>query len=353
MKKLLISLMVLTMTASTVFAFGSKSQQPQSLEVVPLFKSESLQANRVWVGTFQLVWNDLIDGIVGGPVRFVGAKSELAKELNKQKFKTSDLSEDSYYTAYGETSPELKVKIENAIKEKFNETSDVLNSIDWTPGSQKYVLYAMLKKDFKFLTAFDKLGMDKFGKNKEKVQYFGINKDSESILDQTVYVLFYNSSKDYAVSIQTEGKDVLYLYRTKDDKSFDRLYSDMMIKQAQYDGPKEFLKADELKVPDINLYSEKSFAELCDKEIKGTNGMMIDQALETVDFKMNNEGVKLKSEAIIATKMSMPLVPAKMKPRKFYFNDTFVMFLQENDKNKPYFALRVQDVNLINKTGRK
>lgn len=352
MKKLLITLMSLMMTASAVFAFGG-SKPVQTLDVLPLLASESAQQNRLWVGTFQLAWNELMEGIVKGPIVFVGSKSELAKQLNKQKFKTSDLSEDSYYTTYGETSPELKTTIEQAIKEKFNETSDVLDAVDWTPGPNKYLVYAMLKKDFKFLTAFDKLDIEKFARNKTKVQYFGINEKSDGILRQTVNVLFYNSSKDYAVAIRTEGKDVLYLYRTNDDKTFDKLYSDMFMKRAQFSGNSDFTKLDELKVPDINLYKEKSFAELCDKEIKGTKGMMIDQALETVDFKMNNEGVKLKSEAIIATKMSMPIVPERLKPRKLYFNDTFVMFLQENDKNKPYFALRVKDVSLINKTGRK
>lgn len=352
MKKLLLTVMSLVMTTSAVFAFGS-AKPAQTLDVLPLLSSETTQQNRLWVGTFQLAWNELMDGIVKGPVVFVGQKSELAKQLNKQKFKTSDLSEDSYYTTYGETSPELKVKIEDAIKEKFNETSDVINSVDWTPGPNKYLIYAMLKKDFKFLTAFDKLDMEKFAKNKAKVQYFGINEKSDGILRHTVNVMFYNSPKDYAVAIRTEGKDILYLYRTSDDKTFDKLYSDMFMKKAQFDGNTEFTKLDELKVPDINLYKEKSFAELCDKEIKNTKGLMIDQALETVDFKMNNEGVKLKSEAIIATKMSMPMMPERLKPRKFYFNDTFVMFLQENDKNKPYFALRVKDVSLINKTGRK
>ena len=80
---------------------------------------------------------------------------------------------------------------------------------------------------------------------------------------------------------------------------------------------------------------------------------MIDQALETVDFKMDNEGVKLKSEAVIATRMSAMLPPAKVKPRKFYFDDTYVIFLQEAGKDKPYFAMRVNDVETINKTGRK
>lgn len=92
MKKLLITLMSLMMTASAVFAFGG-SKPVQTLDVLPLLASESAQQNRLWVGTFQLAWNELMEGIVKGPIVFVGSKSELAKQLNKQKFKTSDLSE--------------------------------------------------------------------------------------------------------------------------------------------------------------------------------------------------------------------------------------------------------------------
>ena len=95
----------------------------------------------------------------------------------------------------------------------------------------------------------------------------------------------------------------------------------------------------------------KSFDEVCNHHIKGTN-FEISQAVETVDFKMNNEGVKLKSEALIMTKMTALMPTEISKPRKFFFDDTFVMFLQEADKEQPYFALRVHDVSLINKTGR-
>lgn len=347
MKKLLSLLAVLMLAGGAVIA-----KPEQTLDVLPLLSSQSAQANRVWVGTFQLVWNDLMDGIVKGPVKFEDYKSPLAKQLNKQKFKADQLSEDSYYKTYGETSPELKAQIETAIKEKFNETSDVLDAIDWTPGPGKYLVYAMLKKDFKFLTAFDKLKPARFAHSFKKVDYFGIDEKSDKMLDHTVNVLFYNSSKDFAVAVNTQGNDILYLYRTNDNKTFDKLYSDMFMKKVQYDGPSEFMDKDEFKVPNISLYSQKSFDELCNHKIKGTD-IMIGQALETVDFKMDNEGVKLKSEAAIATKMSMPIIPENMKPRKFYFDDTFVLFLQESDKNKPYFALRVDDVSLINKTGRK
>ena len=346
MKKLLALLAVVILTGSCVFA-----KTEQTLDVLPLFNSQSIQQNRLWVGTFQLVWNDLMDGIVKGPVKFEDYKSPLAKQLNKQSFKADQLSEDSYYKTFGETSPELKTEIENAIKEKFGETSDILDSFDWTPAKGKFFIYAMLKKDFKFLTAFDKLKPARFGHSFKKVDYFGIDKNSDKILDKTVHVLFYNSSKDFAVAVTTQGKDVLYLYRTDDNKNFERLYADMFMKKAKFEGTREFLEKDEFKVPDINLYSEKSFDELCNHPIKNTD-ITLDKAIETVEFKMNNEGVKLKSEAAIVTTMSMPLPAEKLNPRKFYFDDTFVLFLQESDKDMPYFALRVDDVSLINKTGK-
>ena len=347
MKKLLTLLALLIISCSSVYA-----KTEQTLEVLPLMSSKSVEQNRLWVGTFQLVWNDLMDVIVKGPVKFEDYKSPLAKELNKQKFTADMLSEDSYYKTYGETSPELKVQIEEAIKEKFNETSDILDSIDWTPGPGKCLVYAMLKKDFKFLIAFDKLKPTRFGRSFAKVDYFGIDKKSSNLLDKTVNVLFYNSSKDFAVSINTQNSDVLYLYRTDDNKTFDKLYSDMFMKKSQYEGVSEFMDKDELKIPNISLYRQKSFDELCNHPIKDTD-LIIGQALETVDFRMDNEGVKLKSEASIATKMSMPIMPGNLKPRKFYFDNTFVLFLQEVGKEQPYFALRVNDVSLINKTGKK
>ena len=42
----------------------------------------------------------------------------------------------------------------------------------------------------------------------------------------------------------------------------------------------------------------------------------------------------------------------EVAPRYFYLDDTFVLFLQERDKKLPYFALRVYDLKLVNKTGK-
>lgn len=352
MKKVMVSLF------AAILFFGGLSanafwwtKKTDTLELVPTMKTTSDAQNRIWVGTFQLAWNELMDNFIKGPVNFAGYKSQMAKDLNAQAFKSDDISPDSYYAKFGETSPELKAEIEQAIKEKFNETSDVLDSVDWTKGEGRYTAYAMLKKNFKFIKAFTKLDNEKFGSNKTKVQYFGINETSDADLDNTVSVLFYNSKNDFAVAIKPEGKDILFLYRTDDDETFDKYYSDMLNKKKEYYGSYKFAKKDELKVPFLDLYKEQDFNELTGKRIKGTD-ILINKALETVEFKMDNEGVKLKSEAIIATELAA-LMPQENKPRKFYFDDTFVMFLQEYDKDTPYFAMRVHDVALLNKTTKK
>lgn len=65
------------------------------------------------------------------------------------------MSEESYYKIYGNPTLELKEQIEKAIKEKFNETSDILGDFNWNDkNSEDYFLYFMLKKNLNFLRYF-------------------------------------------------------------------------------------------------------------------------------------------------------------------------------------------------------
>ena len=340
------------LTPKEALAIG-KDKTNTDFVLVPTMQSKTEQQNRAWVGTFQIVWNDFQDNLVKGAVKLDGDENNIdVKELNKQKFKADMISANSYYKTFGLISPKLKKQIEKGVKEKFNEKSDILGLLDWTASPDKYLFYAMLKKDFKYYTPFDKLEPGRFSKFSGKVDYFGISPQSDSTLDDMVKILFYNSQNDFAVSIKTTGKDIVYLYRTDDDKTFDKLYKDMIYKERGYMGWHDFLPKDELRVPNLNLYKMQKYPELTKKQIKGTD-MMIDEAIQTLQFTMNNEGVKLKSEAAMIAK-NCALVPddKKQAPRKCYFDDTFVVFLQEYDRKAPYFALRVYDLNLINSTGK-
>lgn len=327
------------------------TQQVPPIAVLPTMTTPSQSPNRIWVGTFQIVWNDVVDNFVKAPIEFVDGPNKTAENLNAREFSTNDISEDSYYTKSGVISPELKQEIEQGIMAKFNETSDILGNIDFTYNPLKMLFYAMLKKDFKFLEPFDKLDDGRFASNDTLVKYFGINELSNGSLYKNVSVLFYNKSNDFAVSLHTLGNDEVILYRTDDDKLFSEYYDDLKDKTKEFDGSQYFGSNDRLMVPDINLYQETSFTELEGKQVKGEKELFIDQTIETVDFRMNNEGVKLKSEAAIVMKMS--LAPEFQQIRRFYFNDKFVLFLIEKGKTVPYYAMRVADVETLNKTGRK
>ncbi len=343
MRKIVLTLIAMMMFTSSAFAFWKKNPETE-LVVMPVFSTETQDQNKVWAGTFQLVWNDLMDNVVKAPIAFTDGSSQLAEELNRQEFTKEILSDNSYYIAHGVANTNLKNQIDTALMEKFNETSELLKAMDWS--GKNYLVYAMLKKDFEFLNAFDELKKEKFGTlNKEKVQYFGIDENSQKELKNNVKVLFYNGPEDFAVELGTKQNDKVLLYRTNDNKSLAALYEDMMNKTNEYTDSSKFGDNDRLKVPFISFKSLNQYPEIQGKTIQNTD-LTIDQALQSIDFKMDNKGVKLKSEAALIMKMSMPM-PVLREPTDFYFDDTFVMFLIEKDK--PYFALRVADVAALNK----
>ncbi len=339
MKKLLGLLLTLVFAANIQsFAAG--------IEVLPTMQSRSNAQDRVWVGTFQLVWNDFMDKIVHNPVRFREGTPVMVHELNNKAFTVDDISEKSYYKITTKVTKNTKRQIEKAIRKKFKESSDILDKMDLTPRNDKFLIYAMLKKDFEFKNEFNKLGQSAFGDG-QTAEYFGVLKGSnEKNFGNDVKVLFYNDSNDYAVMLATKTNDEVYLYKNSANKEFQYLYSDMLKKQAAFNGETVFGNDDELKVPNIKLFEEKSFDELSGRRVMGTN-LLIDKAIESIKFEMDNKGVKLKSEAAMSI-MKMSLMPEN-EIRRFYFDDTFVIFLKEKDKNNPYFALRVHDITKYQK----
>lgn len=312
------------------------------IEVQPTMFSRSNEQDRVWVATFQLVWNDFIEKIIHNPVRFREGNPITVTELNKHTFNIKNISEDCYYKYTGKVRKNTKKQIAKAIRKKFKESSDILDKLDLTPRSDMLVIYAMLKKDFEFMNAFDKLGRSAFG-DSNMAEYFGIGAESKKSLGNGVEILFYNGPDDYAVKLATTGNDEVYLYKNSINKAFNLIYSDMTKKQKAFNGETKFREIDELKIPNISLSEEKIFEELTNRRVMGTN-LVINQAMETIKFNMDHKGVRLKSEAAM-TVMTTALIPEEdLIPRLFYFDDTFVIFLKEKEKNSPYFALRVNDI---------
>ena len=320
------------------FRFPFFHKEKPAAPAVEISQGYESVKDSVWCVAFQLVWNDLMDKLTHGkPVQLAGGNPPIADELNKKLYTADILSPESYYKKQGEISPKLKKEIEKAIYKKFHETSDVLDMVDWSV-KDGYLFYAMLKKDFTFLNAFNVLTPAPFAGSTENVKYFGINKDSDKKLKDNVEVLYYNGN-EYAVKLLTNENEEVILLKSDKEGDFTELY-DYVTKISK---PEKMERSDELKVPDINIDKTISYDELCDKQILGTN-KKITKALQTIKFKMDNKGGSLKSEAVIGI-MRMSLAPDMS--RHFDFDQPFVMFLKEKGKDKPYFAARVDNTEFL------
>ena len=201
----------------------------------------------------------------------------------------------------------------------------------------------MLRKEFNYYEPFSTLNSDTFANSEEKVKYFGIDERTSLSGSRNIEILFYNSKDDFAIKINTIEGEEIYLYKNNEiEKSFDKIYQEMIEKSNDYTGSSEFQENDILKIPFINIKTEMNYDELCGKYIKGTK-MYIEQAIQNVDFELNNFGGLVKSEALISATYGSILNIG----REFNFNNKFLVYLKEKDKSIPYFALKISNTEFL------
>ncbi len=312
-----------------------------------LTMDDEITTDTAWCGTFQLIWNDLKNDLAKQDIVLQeDPENQIVKNLNKEDFKAEYLSESSYYKVYGHPTLELKNQIEEAIKEKFNETSDILNDFEWRKDGVEgdYFLYSMLKKEFEFPVKFDKLQEGTFAGIYNDVDYFGLKKEADEQIRNQVEILYYNSDEDFAVKLKTKQNDEVILAKGTEGETFNEIYNNINENSSNYEGIKKFTEEDELKIPNIDFDEKKEITYLRDKTFQFSNGTLykIEKAMQTIEFELDEKGGKIKSEAGMMNR-EMALLPAEQE-RKFYFDDEFTIFLKETDKEKPYFAAKIQDI---------
>lgn len=319
----------------------------KDISVVPTMQ-DKISENSTWCGTFQLVWNDMQNNLIDGDVEF-SESNEMVTNLNKQKFTENSISQDYYYKKWGKMTLDLKKEIEDGIKKKFNEKSDILDLFNWPKENEKpedeYLFYSMLRRNFEFENEFSKLGENKFG-NSENVEYFGINNETDEVVRNQVEVLYYNDENDFAVVLYTKQGDNVMLVRNPKGTNFDEIYENSNKKADKYKGNRNFGEEDTLSVPNLNLDILKEYSELENIPFKTKDGneVVISQAFQTIKMTLDNKGGSIKSEAGMAIKETAFI--DKEEPRDFNFNDEFAIFLL-TDTNEPYFAANIKNMEFF------
>ena len=327
------------------------------ISVVPTM-NDVLSKDSCWCGTFQLVWNDMKNEVVKKDVEF-DPQIRMVENLNKEDFNETMISDEYYYKIYGIKNQLLKEKIEKGIQEKFNQKSDILDDFDWIepPADQnvkKYFFYTMLYRNFEFLKEFNELENDSFAKKYNGVEYFGIDKNGNKEVRYQIDVLYYNSKDDFAILINTKTKDEVILCKNPKGNTFASIYQNMNDEADKYTGSKTFEDVDEFKAPKLTFNEKREYQELEHKEFETADPIykhaVIEQAIQTIKFSLDQKGGEIKSEAGIALDIytaSFNEKTNKKEPRYFYVDDTFALFLREQGKENPYFAARIEDITKV------
>ena len=280
--------------------------------------------NNLWVGTLDLAWKDLEEKIGLNKIELEGEMPQIANDLNESTFSKEMLNPNDY-----------KINVERTV----------------TNG---YKIDATLNKELNFLESFDNFNDYKwtFGNSEEYIKYFGINNASPEKMNKNVEILFYNKlnndsslSNDMAIKLKTKEGDEIILYRTDDKKSFDEYYEDIKAKTKNYKGRTEFSEDDELRVPYVKVNGMINYKQLYDKKIKNSKGLYIYDVIQNVNFYLNERGCNLSSKATMVTEY----MGIGQDTKYCYFQDTFIIFMKEKNSDKPYFALKVDNNDILEK----
>lgn len=352
---IIISCICLIILGGIIYFMGNNKVKDipltKGITIVPTM-DDKITTDSSWCATFQLVWNDMKNEIVKTDVVF-NPQLEMVENLNKESFTEDMLSDEYYFKIYGFKNLELKEKIQKGIKEKFNQTSDILDDFDWNndalddPTSldvRRYFFYTMLYREFEYKSKFSVLDNAKFGEY-EDIKYFGVNKNSKEAVRKQIEVLFYNSKDDFAVKIKTKDNDEVIFYKNPEGETFKEIYDSMMKKTNEYEESRDFSEKDFFMAPILSFNVKREYKELANKKFNTADGniAMIEKAIQSIKFSLDETGGKVKSEAGVDSWKTTSMA-GEEKTRYFNVNDTFALFLKEETKDVPYLALRVDDI---------
>ena len=340
-------------TTTTTKQSGSRDiNKTETIGVIPTMY-DTVLTDSAWTPTFELIWHDLKNKYVKQNITWAGQPS-IVDSLNKEYFKENMISDEYLFKIADYKTLDLKKAIEKGIKDKFNQESDVLDDIDWSDSEldhgpeeeRRILLYSMLYREFEYINPLDELQNSNF-KNVENVRYFGFNDNSDSKLTDQIEVLYYDT-KDYMIKLNTKNGDELFFIINPEGSTFDEIWTNANNKASKYTGNKVFTINDYLKIPYLSFNIKREYTELCNHVFynkMGTEYFEIQKAIQTIKLELDNKGGKVKSEAVIDTKNGITSVGHEPEHRYFNYDDTFALFIKEKNKDVPYFAARVDDIN--------
>lgn len=307
--------------------------------------------NVVWCSTFQLAWNKTCE-LIGEDLHFV-TESPMVEILNKRTAGEGDLDAKSYVALAGYIRDGILGKIKTELGQKFKGAACpglIPSGAGLRP--QDIVAYSYLFKNLEFEQQFERLDSP-VSFQQAKVSCFGVGekpKGDHALMIKQVSILDYRDRDDFIIELKTKSTDdQVILAKIKPAETLETTIRDVLgrINDAQ---PAKMLYGDVLKVPKFNFDIYRQFDELRYAKLKVQNptvaqDLIVLSAEQSIRFQMDEKGVRLKSEAQMTFGCSAHMAPP---PRHIMiFDRPFLMLLKNNDADMPYFAMWINNPELL------
>ncbi len=284
----------------------------------------------LWCGTFQLAWNEMCE-LLGEDPSAEGGPPMVAI-LNRKSFTKDQLDEESYYAVAGIVGEGILKRIRKEMAEKFGDRAKP--RLIPKPGSLPegwWVAYAYLLKKLPFEWAFTRFdhGM-RFG-DTEVVsfgiyQYLEIQSDEVAMARQ-VAILDYRNRDDFVLELKTHSaQDRLILAKLPPLATLGETVDEVRSRVAQ-SVPTALGEFEDLEVPVIDFDITREYDEL--------EHLL---AVQRTQFRLDETGAVLESEGMAA---------GATTERSFVFDNPFLVLLERQGAEKPYFALWVANAELL------
>ncbi len=324
-------------------------------DILPHMEGEIVPGrNYVYCGTFQLAWNEMQDEIIKEPIRLEG-DPPMAQALNRQAFRESDISPGSYLAMAGAVRDGIVGEIRRRLAAEF--PSATLEVPDCQDERAIYA-YGYLQKTLPFPVAFDDLGKKLEFHSADgdvRVSCFGIEDfpytcRRDKLLQEQVIIREYTNDDDFIVRLETTSEaDELFLAKTRPAETLRQTVADVQSRiseSPQDDYGRRLQPTEWLVVPKVSLNVDRRYQELLGRYLQdpGWETWFVLQACQGLRFRLDERGARVESGATFAI--------AGVGERRLIFDRPFLLYLKERDSDVPYFAMWIENEEVLDTSGR-
>ena len=308
--------------------------------------------NALWCSTFQMAWDALgRDLLRGAPDLGPPAPESFVKGMNAAPFPIEALDPASCVVAAGFVRDGILERIAKEGRAKFGRDLPEMKVAVAAP--EDFLAYAFLYKDLPFEHVFEGIrGGLRFPGASEPVGAWGLNPGGDAAerskrLGQVRLLHRGPASKpdEFVLEFTPKtGGDRILLALVPPAGSLEESWKAVAAGIAA--GKTRALDGEAvLKVPRLHFDLLHSFGEILRAPFrnKGFEGYFVAQAAQSILFRLDEAGALLKSEAVIAGKLSA----SDERPDVFVFDRPFLVALQQKDAKEPYFLAWIANPDLM------